>query len=358
MDNYTPHQSRYFAEQILLKRPLSSVESLASAMSGVKVDLNPHQVDAALFAVKSPLSNGAILADEVGLGKTIEAGLVLAQCWAERKRRILLIVPASLRMQWHQELEDKFFIESVLMESTLFNKQRKFGVTNPFEQRDKVVICSYDFASRKQSEIKNVDWDLVIMDEAHRLRNIYKSNNVTGKKLKAALDGKKKLLLTATPLQNNLMELYGLVSIIDDHVFGDVKTFREMYVSVSNTEVRNRNLRDRLMAFCKRTLRSQVTEYVRYTNRIAILQEYTPTEDEERLYNFVSDYLQTDELYALPRGQRTLITMVLRKLLASSSFAISGTLNSLTSRLNDLLRGMESGLDLEDFDTYGELVEE
>ena len=196
------------------------------------------------------------------------------------------------------------------------------------------------------------------MDEAHRLRNVYKSNHVTGKKLKAALSGKKKLLLTATPLQNNLMELYGLVSIIDDHVFGDAKTFREMYVSVSNTEVRNRNLRNRLMAFCKRTLRSQVTEYVQYTNRIAILQEYTPTADEERLYNFVSDYLQTDKLYALPQGQRTLITMVLRKLLASSSFAISGTLNSLISRLNDLLRGVESELDLDDFDTYGELAEE
>lgn len=358
MTSYTPHQSRYFAEQIQLKRPASSYESLASAMSGVKVDLNPHQVDAALFAVKSPLSNGAILADEVGLGKTIEAGLVLAQCWAERKRKILLIVPASLRMQWLQELEDKFFIESVLMESTLFNKLRKSGVTNPFEQKNKVVICSYDFAARKQSEIKIIDWDLVIMDEAHRLRNVYKPNNVTGNKLKVALKGRKKLLLTATPLQNNLMELYGLVSIIDDHVFGDAKTFRQMYVAVSNTDMRNRNLRNRLQAFCKRTLRSQVTEYVKYTNRIAILQEYTPTADEERLYNFVSDYLQTDKLYALPQGQRTLITMVLRKLLASSSFAISGTITSLINRLNDLLRGVESELDLDDYDTYGELAEE
>ncbi len=358
MDNYTPHQSRYFAEQILLKRPPSSYESIASAMSGVKVDLNPHQVDAALFAVQSPLSNGAILADEVGLGKTIEAGLVLAQCWAERKRKILLIVPAALRIQWLQELEDKFFIGSVLMESAIFNKLSKNGVINPFEQKNKVVICSYDFAARKQSEIKSIEWDLVIMDEAHRLRNVYRSNNVTGKKLKAALNGRKKLLLTATPLQNNLMELFGLVSIIDDHVFGDAKTFREMYVSVSNTEVRNYNLRNRLQTFCKRTLRSQVAEYVPYTNRIAILQRYTPTKDEKRLYNFVSDYLQTDKLYALPQGQRTLITMVLRKLLASSSFAISGTLTSLINRLNDLLHGVESKLDLDDFDTYNELADE
>ncbi len=133
---YTPHQSRYFAEQILLKRPQSSIENLASAMSGVKVDLNPHQVDAALFAMKSPLSSGALLADEVGLGKTIEAGLVLAQNWAERKRHILLIVPASLRMQWRTELSEKFYIESVLMEATVFNRMKIERNPYPFDIMD------------------------------------------------------------------------------------------------------------------------------------------------------------------------------------------------------------------------------
>lgn len=358
MDNYTPHQARYFAEQITLKRSESSIDGLASAMSGVKVDLNPHQVDAALFAIKSPLSNGALLADEVGLGKTIEAGLVLAQYWSERKRRILLIVPASLRMQWRSELSEKFYIDSVIMESANFNKERKAGKINPFEVSNQVVICSYNFASRKAIEIRNVQWDLVIMDEAHKLRNVYKTNNVTGNKLKIALSGRKKLLLTATPLQNNLMELYGLASIIDDHVFGDAKTFREMYVAVSNPDIRNRSLRARLQPFCKRTLRSQVSEYVKYTERIAILQEYAPTPDEERLYNDISDYLQTDKLYALPEGQRNLITMVLRKLLASSSFAIRGTLESLISRLEALLRGIEQELDLDDFDAYSEYVDE
>ncbi len=143
--NYTPHQSRYFAEQIVLKRPQSSIDSLASAMSGVKVDLNPHQVDAALFAMKSPLSNGALMADEVGLGKTIEAGMVLAQYWSERKRKILLIVPASLRMQWRTELSEKFFIDSVIMESANFNRAKKEGQINPFEVNNQVVICSYNY---------------------------------------------------------------------------------------------------------------------------------------------------------------------------------------------------------------------
>lgn len=326
-------------------------------MSGTKVDLNPHQVVAALFALRSPLSSGALLADEVGLGKTIEAGLVLSQFWAERKRKILLIVPASLRMQWRQELTEKFFIDSILMEATPFNKAKREGKPNPFDIDGRVVICSYNFAARKDAEIRTVPWDLVIMDEAHRLRNVYKKSNVTGKKLKRALDGRKKLLLTATPLQNNLMELYGLASIIDDHAFGDARTFRDMYVTASNVDLRNKNLKDRLQHICHRTLRKQVTEYIRYTNRHAILQEYAPSAEEEELYNGISDYLQSDKLYALPQGQRTLITMVLRKLLASSSFAISGTLSSLIERLEGLLAGVEGDLDMSDYDAYGDLMD-
>lgn len=354
---YTQYQTRYFAEQLSLKRPQSSVDNLASAMSGTKVDLNPHQVDAALFALRPPLSSGALLADEVGLGKTIEAGLVLSQFWAERKRKILLIVPASLRMQWRQELTEKFFIDSILMEATPFNKAKREGKPNPFDIDGRVVICSYNFAARKDAEIRTVPWDLVIMDEAHRLRNVYKKSNVTGKKLKRALDGRKKLLLTATPLQNNLMELYGLASIIDDHAFGDARTFRDMYVTASNVDLRNKNLKDRLQHICHRTLRKQVTEYIRYTNRHAILQEYAPSAEEEELYNGISDYLQSDKLYALPQGQRTLITMVLRKLLASSSFAISGTLSSLIERLEGLLAGVEGDLDMSDYDAYGDLMD-
>jgi SNF2 family DNA or RNA helicase len=358
MRRYTPHQSRYFAEQILLKRPQSSIEGLASAMSGVKVDLNPHQVDAALFALRSPLSSGSLLADEVGLGKTIEAGLVLAQCWSERKRHILLIVPASLRTQWRTELDEKFFIKSRILESANFNKDKKDGISNPFNVKGEVLICSHNFASGKDTEVSSVPWDLVIIDEAHRLRNVYKSTNVTGRKLRKALSGKRKLLLTATPLQNNLMELFGLVSLIDDKVFGDARTFREMYVSVNNDEVRNYALKQRLKQCCKRTLRKQVTEYVRYTNRIPLLREYTPTAAEEELYNDISEYLRSNKLYALPQRQRTLITIVLRKLLASSSFAISGTLNSLIARLEANLQYIERELDLSDYDAIDELLEE
>ncbi len=357
MNQYTPYQSRYFQEQLTLRRP-SNNGSIVAALAGAKVDLNPHQVDAAIFAFQSPLSNGALLADEVGLGKTIEAGICISQYWAEHKRKIMLIVPASLRNQWLSELDEKFYIKSIILESKNFNQKRKRGTNNPFEYKDRVVICSYNFAAQKQMEVQNVAWDLVIIDEAHRLRNVYKSSNVIGNKIKAALDGKRKLLLTATPLQNNLMELYGLVSIIDDRVFSDPKTFRQKYVNVDNEEARNVFLKARIKQFCKRTLRQQVTEYVPYTQRTAILEEYTPSPEEEKLYNDVSEYLRSETLYALPNSQRSLMTMILRKLLASSSFAISGTLDSLIHRLEQLLQGVDEELNLDDYDSFDELLEE
>ncbi len=170
----TPYHCQYWASLLTLKGAGGSIENLTRSISNARVDLNPHQVDAALFALRSPLSKGAILADEVGLGKTIEAGIVLAQRWAERKRRILLIVPATLRKQWQQELDEKFYLPSIVLDGPAFNRLRKQGNRNPFTQTDTVVICSYHFASGKADLVGRVPWDLVVLDEAHRLRNVYK----------------------------------------------------------------------------------------------------------------------------------------------------------------------------------------
>src|SRR2546429_902311 len=129
----TDYQAKYFAYELTKRNPSDSMEKLAGAVAGAQVDLNPHQVDAALFAFRSPLSKGALLADEVGLGKTIEAGLVIAQRWAERKRRILVITPSNLRKQWHQELAEKFFLDCRILETRLYNQMTKKGYFRPFE---------------------------------------------------------------------------------------------------------------------------------------------------------------------------------------------------------------------------------
>src|SRR5205823_3939275 len=162
------------------------------------------------------LSKGAILADEVGLGKTIEAGLLLSQKWAERKRRLLVIVPANLRKQWSQEMADKFHLPSAILESRTFNEAVKRGNLNPFKQ-DAIVLCSYQFARSKDAYVGQTPWDLVVIDEAHRLRNVYKPTNKIANAIKAALGSVPKVLLTATPLQNSLLELFGMVSLVDEH---------------------------------------------------------------------------------------------------------------------------------------------
>jgi adenine-specific DNA-methyltransferase len=332
----THYHSQYFAHELTRRCPSDNIEKLAGVVAGAQVDLNPHQVDAALFAFRSPLSKGALLADEVGLGKTIEAGLVLSQKWAERKRRVLVIVPSNLRKQWHQELNEKFFLPCTILESRSYNEAVKKGDFRPFEVKDSIVICSYQFARAKAADLNAIQWDLVVIDEAHRLRNVYKPSNVIANTLKLALAQAPKLLLTATPLQNSLLELFGLVSFIDEHAFGDLKSFREQFSSV-NQEHTFQLLKERLKPVCHRTLRRQVTGYVSYTRRLPLVEEFTPEEGEDRLYHLVSEYLQRDNLQGLPSSQRALMTLVMRKLLASSTFAIAGALTTLSNRLRSKL---------------------
>ncbi len=355
----TKYHSQYYAYQLTKRLASDNAEKLSQSLLNATVDMNPHQVDSALFAFRSPLSRGAILADEVGLGKTIEAGLVMSQLWAERKRRILCIVPASLRKQWNRELIEKFFIDSTILESKSYNAFKKKHDANPFDQDGLVVICSYQFAKSKADEMKRVPWDLIVLDEAHRMRNVYKRKNVIAQTIREAIEYFPKLLLTATPLQNSLMELYGLVSFVDPHLFGNVESFKSQFVtrgaSISTSQIDE--LRSRIHPICQRTLRRQVTEYVPYTNRISITQDFTPTDDEVKLYNHVSDYLQKPELIALPAGQRQLITLILRKILASSSFAISATLGKLISRLEGTLSNRQQQLENDASDLLGDDVE-
>ncbi len=360
--NTTDYHAKYFAYELTKRCASDSIDKLAGAVAGAQVDLNPHQVDAALFAFNSPLSKGALLADEVGLGKTIEAGLVLSQRWAERRRRILIITPANLRKQWHQELSEKFFLPCELLEAKSYNAAIKAGNFRPFEADDAIVICSYQFARNKASDVANTAWDLVVMDEAHRLRNVYKPSNIIANTLKLALANKHKLLLTATPLQNSLLELFGLVSFIDEHTFGDLKSFREQFASLSQEQV-FQTLKARLRPICHRTLRRQVTSYIPFTRRLPMVEEFTPEESEDRLYNLVSDYLRRPNLQALPASQRTLMTLVLRKLLASSTFAIAGALETISARLKARLQRKEPADSLEeeldkDYEALDETAEE
>jgi excisionase family DNA binding protein len=335
--HYSPQQGTFFAHRITLES--TGEGALAQSLSTARVDMNPHQVDAALFALASPLIKGVLLADEVGLGKTIEASLVIAQRWAERKRRILLIVPASLRKQWSQELYDKFSLPSVIVERKSYGDLRKKGIAKPFEH-DRIVITSYEFAAIKADEIRSGKWDLIVFDEAHRLRNVYKKDGaVRARLLRDAVRPFFKILLTATPLQNSLMELYGLVSVLDEHHFGDEESFRNQYVTGPGARNGLIFLRKRLEPICKRTLRRQVQQagLIRYTERSPFTMQYEPSDAELKLYTDVSDYLQRKDTIAFGDKPNQLVTMVVRKILGSSTFAIGDTLAKIIERLKLML---------------------
>lgn len=331
MNHLTPHQAKYIAHDLTLQHAGGGLERLSQALFNASVDLNPHQIEAAVFALQSPLSKGVLLADEVGLGKTIEAGIVLCQYWAERKRQLLVICPASLRKQWAMELQEKFNLPAVVLDGKTWREAQRQGLA-PLQQKA-VLIVSYAFATRLKEDIRAIGWHLVVMDEAHKLRNAYRESNKMGQAIRWATADSRKLLLTATPLQNSILELYGLATLIDDNLFGDLGAFRSQYMGAGSDLA---GLRQRLSSFCKRTLRKDVTEYISYTQRKPHTQKFRSTDDEHRLYEAVTDYLSREDSYAIPHRQRHLTELVLRKLLASSSSAIAGTLGVMKQRLEAL----------------------
>lgn len=356
MPEFTPYHSQYLAHRLTLEGV--GDEGFARSLSTARVEMKPHQIDAALFALKSPLSKGAILADEVGLGKTIEAGLVIAQRWAERRRRILLIVPASLRKQWTQELHDKFSLESEILESKTYRELKKSGKARPFDAGAKVVVASYEFAARQADEIALVAWDLVVFDEAHRLRNVYKKNgSARAKQLRSALQERFKVLLTATPLQNSLLELFGLVSVVDDRFFGDENAFKVQY-SKNASAATLPMLRERLKSICRRTLRRQVLEagHINYTKRLSHTFQFEPHDREAQLYEIVSAYLQRPGTYAFGEKANQLVILVYRKILGSSTAALVQTLENTLQTLK-ARRPADFGV-VADIDTVEEIAEE
>lgn len=341
----TDHQALFLAWKLSARAAGASFDRIAGNLGSASVDLNPHQIEAALFALQSPLARGTLLADEVGLGKTIEAGIVIAQLWAEGRRKVLLIVPASIRKQWVAELQEKFGLRAAILDSLSFQAHRERGCENPFIADETILVVSYQFAAGKGKELAEASLDLVLFDEAHRLRNVFKRKNKISQRLRSALSRTNKLLLTATPLQNSLLELYGLMTFVDPLVFGSERAFRERFVN-GNDPARFEELKRRIQPHCFRTLRRQVSEYIRYTKRGCLTEFFEPYEDEAVLYEMVSSWLGAKHLNSFPNGHKGLVSLIIRKVMASSSFALSGTFDRLLRRLEERKRRGESEEDL------------
>jgi ERCC4-related helicase len=334
----TAYQAKLFAHELSILQTGESVNRLSHAMFDACIDLNPHQINAAIFALKNPLSKGCILADEVGLGKTIETGLVLSQLWAEEKRSFLIIAPKSLRHQWKDELSNLFFLESEILSGQDFKQLKNTNGSGYFGKKEKIIITNEHSVDTYHEIIKSEKWDIVVIDEAHKLRNVWRKGNSEAKRakrIKDAIKPFKKLLLTATPMQNNLMELYGLTSFIDDYILGSRESFQSLFCNLGETEREQRlqDLRSRMKTFFRRELRKNVLEYINYTNRNAITFTYDPTDYEEELRIKFENFLRKELLISIPASALPLLKLVYLKLIASSTFAIKNSLLNLYRRL-------------------------
>lgn len=318
-----------------------------------KIQKNPHQIDAFLKGISSINTGGIIFADEVGLGKTIEAGLVLQYMLRTKKDNILIVTPASLRVQWQEELDEKFNIEAKVFDGTDMRDRNRKAYIDKWIHEDKahVVLVSYRFASvfMTNSKISDIKWDLVVIDEAHNMRNVFNGTK-SAKKLYDSSFGIPKLLLTATPLQNSLNDLFGLVSFIDPRIFENEKVFNKKY----GIEKRYDELKLELTPVLTRTLRKEVAENMHFAARTCLRFDFTLSQDEKTLYVLVDGFAKNSE-YGFPNANKNLCLLVIRKLLASSSFALIDTFQKIKKRLENLKDGTVSKNaenSLDDFFSY------
>ncbi|WP_048728064.1 SNF2-related protein [Kytococcus sedentarius] len=355
MQNLSNYQAKLYAHELDRSYASDHVGKLAGLLFDAQVEPKPHQIDAALFALQTPFLDGVILADEVGLGKTIEAGIVISQYWAQRNRRILIIAPSSLRQQWKQELDEKFALPASLLDRTTIDE-----LTGP-GAREQILICSYEFANSQTAKIIHT-WDLVVCDEAHRLRSHWTGQaKIASNVARICRGATKTIMLTATPLQNRLEELYGLVSVFAPDYFHSLNAFKERYLD-NPGGVGNDDLAQRVALIAKRTLRKDADRYIRFTARMPLTITFTPSDAEIELYDRINEYLQRPFLWAFAKSQRHLSALIMRKRLGSSSYAVASTLEHTADRLYAEVRAgrrrNDAGAFIGDPDITSELREE
>ncbi len=310
-------------------------------MINKNIQKNAHQIDAFLKAISSFHTGGYIFADEVGLGKTIEAGLVLKYLIRSGKRNIIIATPASLRVQWQVELQEKFGIEADVLDNNLLKrKDMEYYYYVKFHKIDKphVIITSYGFMSKfvQKKKFADLKWDILVVDEAHRMGKGYSHGAKQATALYNATNGIPKLLLTATPLQNDLNELYGLISYIDKRIFENSKVFTKKYIEGGQFS----ELKSLIAPLMQRTLRKDVAKDMHFKSRKCKTINFKLSNDEKMLYAAVNRYVKCAE-YGFPTQNKNLCILVIRKLLASSSFALVDTFTKINERLNLLLESTE-----------------
>lgn len=347
-------EANLLLEQYGRYKRLALEESPYRCLLNANIELNPHQVNAFCAAIQALKTGGIVLADEVGLGKTIEAGLVLKYMLDSGAKRVLIALPSTLRKQWEIELDEKFGLETTILDRNIVEKdyyETKKWIEDAKETR--IAITSYDYASKLMKRFSLVKWDFLIIDEAHNLRNVFHGAK-RAKNLYEKSKGIPKILLTATPLQNYLSDLHGLISFIDPRIFGSEKVFNKRYVTDKDYD----GLKRELAPVLYRTLRRDVGKYMNFRKRKCRTVDFELSPSEVELYMRVNEFLKRPVLYSIPTSNKALIILVIRKLLASSSFALIETFEVLAVRLEKLKQGTKSAKAQEGFDLFWQYVED
>lgn len=329
-------------------------QSPFSCLLNTNIEVNPHQINAFCAAIQALKTGGIVLADEVGLGKTIEAGLTLKYVLNSGAKRVLIVLPATLRKQWEVELEEKFNIQATILDRYTVESNLSFWKSS-LEKRDKIriIITSYDYSSKLMQRLPNIKWDFIIIDEAHNPRNVFHGAK-RAKRLYEFTKGIPKILLTATPLQNSLSDLHGLISYIDPRILGSEKVFNKKFIEGQDYA----ELKRELVPVLYRTLRRDVRKYIDFKNRECRTIDFALSPDEVELYMMVNSFLKKEVLRSIPTTNKGLIVMVIRKLLASSSYALIETFEILKNRLQRLYEGTSSLNAQEGFDLFWDFVED
>lgn len=323
---------------------LAYANNKIASLSNSRTRILAHQVESTYRIVNS-LNMRFLLADEVGLGKTIEAGLVIKELmYRYGFKRVLIVCPASLLMQWQNEMEKKFNENFIILDRRTVKMSSRVpaGMSqNPWSRHDK-AICSLDFIKNNEhiQTLKNSRWDAVIFDEAHRLRrDSIKSTLAYNVAEIIAANTKALLLLTATPFRGKLEELYYLIRVIDKNLLGPFQTFYNEYCTESSDLAL---LREKISSVVIRRTKQEVGGF---TRRFASTIRFELYPEERRLYDETTRYVSEEFNRALKTENRAVgfVMTVFQKLLDSSSFALLSAFVNRKRHLEEEVRRLESG---------------
>ncbi|MEG1808210.1 MAG: DEAD/DEAH box helicase [Oscillospiraceae bacterium] len=327
----TPFHAYYTARML---DSLLDDDRFVPVFASSDIQVYPFQIAAASFALRSPYQKGAILCDEAGMGKSHEAMLVISQKWLEGQGCILLVIPnADLLRQW-TELIDRYYTVPyvVLTNRKEWSEAASDENPNAFEQ-SVIVITTYDFAADNEAAVSAVRWDLTVFEEASALSPVYQEDNKQAKALKRIAADSFKLLLTGTPIEKNIMDLYGLIWFIDETVLPHEREFLARYLRRPENYP---ELAERVRKYCFRTLRSQAKAYAKVPERILITDEYVPSQPEQRLYELLYAYINKPDKRAFPEMKQYDLALRLLSLQSSSTAAILQTIRGVIKRLETM----------------------